>query len=194
MNRTLALMIVALIASRPVLAEEIIIVDPYGAVTTPTSPAGRDPQVDRRTGADRARAWSSGAQGRTPQGTLVILPPGSGDATVLVTPSAPTDARGAAREAINRAGDHARGEGAGPVEDASGQAIIIIDDGQIRAAADTAAADTAARAKLNAAKARGYSQGHKPCGSVVVGGIGEAGQTSGSTVTKDVYVVNSNCR
>lgn len=191
MNRTLALLLAATFPAliAPTFAGEIIIVDPYGGVTRSETPTTRDAKIDRETGADRARAWSDGSQGRTSQGTVVVVPQPSGNAVVVL----PSESGGnAARDAINRAGAYAHGDDSS-VDVGSDRSIIIIDNGQVRAG-DEPESETATRARLSAAKARSYSQGSKPCGSVVVGGIGEGGQQSANTAVKDVYVVNTNCR
>lgn len=192
MNRTLAVLLAATlpVMASPAITGEIIIVDPYGGVTRSEAPASRDAKIDRETGADRARAWSDGSHGRTSQGTVVVVPQPSGNAVVVL----PSESGGnAARDAVNRAGAYAHGDDAAVGDEQSDRSIIIIDNGQVRAGSEPES-ETATRARLSAAKARAYSQGSKPCGSVVVGGIGENGQQSANTATKDVYVVNTNCR
>lgn len=192
MNRTLALLLAATlpVVASPAFAGEIIIVDPYGGVTRSETPSSRDAKVDRETGADRARAWSDGSQGRTGQATVVVVPQPAGNAVVVL----PSESGGnAARDAVNRAGAYAHGDDSTVTDEGGDRSIIIIDNGQVRAGSEPES-ETATRARLSAAKARAWSQGSKPCGSVVVGGIGENGQQSANTATKDVYVVNTNCR
>ena len=192
MNRTLALLLAATLPALalPASAGEIIIVDPYGGVTRSDAPSSRDAKIDRETGADRARAWSDGSGGRTSQGSVVVVPQASGNAVVVL----PSESGGnAARDAVNRAGAYAHGDDASVVDGGGERSIIIIDNGQARPG-DEPESETATRARLSAAKARAYSQGSKPCGSVVVGGIGEGGQPSANTAIRDVYVVNTNCR
>ncbi|MGE5478632.1 MAG: hypothetical protein ACM3Q1_18415 [Bacteroidales bacterium] len=191
MNRTTALLLAALpVLVAPAFAGEIIIVDPYGGVTRGETQTTRDAKIDQQTGADRARSWSEGNHGRTSQGTILVVPQSSGNTVVLV----PNESSGnAARDAVNRAGSYVRGDEDGVAADDVERSIIVIDNGQVRAG-DDPPSETASRAHMSAAKARAYSQGSKPCGSVVVGGIGESGQHSPNTQAKDVYVVNTNCR
>lgn len=179
-------------ASQGGQAGEIILVDPLsGNAVSSRGPGSRDPAMDAMTGVDRARERIApkGSQG---DGNIIFVQPSDRPGPPPTTGNPAADSRRGARDARDRAGAF------GDDDDTSGgldpNAIIIIDNGQARVLQQGERLDAATRMKIDNAKAKAYQRGGAPCGSVVVGGIGEGAAPSATSQAKDVYVLNNNCR
>ncbi len=194
-NRTGWLLLPLMLWAAPASADEVLLVDPLSGTVQRAPSPGRDPALQSRTGTDRARSYRDQApQG---SGSLIILEPveqpGQRPAR---TGDAGQDSRRSAEDATDRArayGDEAGGVETGGVKLDAGS-VLVIEDGEIKMLPDGTHLDNPTRMQVDLNKARAYQQGQKPCGSVLVGGIGEGGAASGSTSTRDVYTLNSNCR
>ncbi|MBI5165472.1 MAG: hypothetical protein HY985_16400, partial [Magnetospirillum sp.] len=163
--------LVAMIALAPAgRAGEIVLVDPLtGQVVNDGAQGGPKPPTADRSAADDARARIDS----DPQaGNITILGPADPVGPRERTGTTRGDAKSAIRGARDRA---AGGDAAEGIPDLDPNTIIIIDDGQAKAVPDNTRLDNTTRTQVDLNKARAYQQGNKPCGSVVIGGVGEGG-------------------
>lgn len=188
MKKTLIMALAILFVGRVASAGEIILVDPLsGSVTRGVSPGGRDAAIDSRTGADRARARIN-PEASPGMGGIIMVQPTDRVGPPATSGDAGADARRGARDARLGAGDEDS-----PAAGLDPNAIVIIENGQARVLQQGERIDALTRMKIDNAKAKTYQRGAAPCGSVVVGGIGEGSAPSSTSQTRDVYV-NNNCR